>query len=70
MHLGFWGTEEEAARAYDRAAINKGAREKSRILTNFDIKDYRNEVGILAALEANEVLDVLAVEMCASALFS
>lgn len=66
VHLGFWATEEEAARAYDRAAINKGAREKSRILTNFDIKDYRNEVGILAALEANEVLDVLAVEMCAS----
>lgn len=68
VHLGFWATEEEAARAYDRAAINKGAREKSRILTNFDIKDYRNEVGILAALEANEVLDVLAVEMCASPL--
>eukprot|EP00892_Ulva_mutabilis_P012721 jgi/Ulvmu1/9821/UM056_0062.1 len=63
VHLGFWGTEEEAARAYDRAAINKGAREKSRILTNFDINDYRNEVGILAALEASEVLDVLAVEM-------
>ena len=68
VHLGFYESEELAARAYDRAAINKGAREHSRIITNFDINDYANEISILAAMEQTELVDILAVEQCGTLL--
>lgn len=68
VHLGFYESEELAARAYDRAAINKGAREHSRIITNFDINDYASEISILAAMEQSELVDILAVEQCGTLL--
>lgn len=66
VHLGFFPTEEAAARAYDRAAINKGAREKSKVITNFPIEEYDGELGILSAITQHEIVEALANEGCAS----
>lgn len=65
VHLGFFGTEEQAARAYDRAAINKGARERTKIITNFDISEYDRELGILCSIDQGELVSALASEQCA-----
>lgn len=65
VHLGFFPTEEQAARAYDRAAINKGARDGGKIITNFDIADYQHELDRLRRIGQHELVEALASETCA-----
>ncbi|KAK9822740.1 hypothetical protein WJX74_002304 [Apatococcus lobatus] len=62
VHLGFFGTEEQAARAYDRAAINKGARDNCKIITNFDINDYADELELLQRIGQDQLVAALASE--------
>ena len=62
MHLGFYLNEQLAARAYDRAAINKSAKDGSAAVTNFNIKDYEREVQVLSALSQDELMTALADE--------
>jgi len=51
VHLGFFGREDAAARAYDRAAILKGAAEAgSKIVTNYGVADYEAEIPLLASV--------------------
>lgn len=45
MYLGLYETEEEAARAYDRAAI---ACKGLNAVTNFDLSEYNKEVEVRA----------------------
>ena len=63
MHLGFFPTEEYAARSYDRAAINKGAKEHSgRIVTNFSIDDYTEELQLLRRVSQEDLIFALSTE--------
>ena len=62
VHLGFFATEEQAARAYDRAAINKGARDNCKIITNFDISDYAEELELLQRIGQDQLVAALASE--------
>ncbi|KAK9867046.1 hypothetical protein WJX84_003068 [Apatococcus fuscideae] len=62
VHLGFFATEEQAARAYDRAAINKGARDNCKIITNFDINDYADELELLQRIGQDQLVAALASE--------
>ena len=50
VHLGFFNSEDQAAKAYDRAAINKGLTENTKIVTNFDISIYATELETLHCL--------------------
>ena len=66
LHLGFFATEELAARAYDRAAIHKASTEGGVIVTNLDISEYAHEIEKLQlraqekvnkALESEELIN-------------
>ena len=59
LHLGFFFSEDEAARAYDRAAIFKAAVEGGTICTNMDINDYKDEIPTLQAMTQPELLQML-----------
>ena len=65
--MGFYEKEEQAAAAYDRAAINKGAKDGSKIVTNFDFNDYLAEVPLLYHLSQEELVSALGSERCATA---
>ena len=65
VHLGFFSTEEQAARAYDRAAINKGARDSGKIITNFDLADYARELDMLHKISQDQLVAALANEQYA-----
>lgn len=62
VHLGFFLTEQLAAKAYDRAAINKSMREKQKVATNFDMSTYTDEVEVLTAMNQDEFVTALADE--------
>ncbi|KAK9807877.1 hypothetical protein WJX72_011990 [[Myrmecia] bisecta] len=62
VHLGFFPSEEAAARAYDRAAINKGARDGGKIITNFDLNDYERELEVLGRISQDELVAALGSE--------
>ena len=66
VHLGFYEKEEQAAAAYDRAAINKGAKDGGKIVTNFDFDDYLAEVPLLYHLSQEELVSALGSERCAA----
>ena len=59
VHLGFFPTEIEAARAYDRSAINKGARDGGKIVTNMSIEDYASELDILRRVKESALVEAL-----------
>lgn len=44
MSVGYYDTEMNAARAYDRAAIGLLGRDNCSITTNFPLRDYDQEV--------------------------
>ena len=58
--MGYYDTEEAAARAYDRAAIGLLGRDSEAITTNFPLKDYANEaVPELSGKSREEVKNTL-----------
>ena len=64
VHLGFYEKEEQAAAAYDRAAINKGAKDGNKIVTNFNFNDYLAEIPMLYHLSQDELVSALGSERC------
>jgi len=60
--LGDHDTEEEAARAFDRAAINKCGLENAK--TNFDINDYLDEAEELLGASRAQPCHVVLASCC------
>jgi hypothetical protein len=61
LHLGFFSSEEAAARAYDRAAIHKaGAAPGPPPPTNFEVGDYAEEADGLRRMTQQQLLALLA----------
>ncbi|KAL0050832.1 hypothetical protein WJX82_008034 [Trebouxia sp. C0006] len=62
VHLGFFLSEQLAAKAYDRAAINKSLHEGQKAATNFDMSTYRDEMKVLTAMKQDDFVAALADE--------
>lgn len=62
LHLGFFSTEELAARAYDMAAIHKASVEGGVVVTNLDMSEYRGEIEKLQSMTQKELLSMIADE--------
>lgn len=62
VHLGYFTTEEQAARAYDRAAINKGYTDASKWVTNFDVGDYAADIRTLCSIDQGALVAALSTE--------
>ena len=62
IHLGFFLSEQLAAKAYDRAAINKSLHEGQKAATNFDMSTYRDEMKVLTAMNQDDFVAALADE--------
>jgi hypothetical protein len=65
VHLGFFNSEEAAAAAYDRAAINKGFTDGSKWITNFAISEYAPELATLCSIRQADLIAALASDQCA-----
>lgn len=59
MHLGYFLSEQIAAKAYDRAAIIKGTSGGQAVATNFDINSYTTELEVLQALDQDAFVAAL-----------
>eukprot|EP00873_Tetraselmis_striata_P027894 jgi/Tetstr1/448158/TSEL_035450.t1 len=65
VHLGLHSIEEDAARAYDRAAIFKALQNGTSAETNFEIENYDSEINHLARLTEEELV-AEAISSCTS----
>jgi hypothetical protein len=70
VHLGFFSSQEQAAAAYDRAAINKGFTDGSKWITNFAISNYAPELATLCSIKQARLITALASDRWAPALQS
>ncbi|KAL3147303.1 hypothetical protein ABBQ32_002790 [Trebouxia sp. C0010 RCD-2024] len=59
VHLGYFLSEQIAAKAYDRAAIIKGTSGGQAVATNFDINSYTTELEVLQALDQDAFVAAL-----------
>ena len=62
VHLGFFLSEQLAAKAYDRAAINRSVHEGHKVATNFDMAVYSSEMEVLSAMDQDDFVIALADE--------
>ncbi len=62
VHLGYFLSEQVAAKAYDRAAIIKGGPNSLAAAANFDFVSYTKELEVLQALDQDAFVAALADE--------
>ena len=62
VHLGYFLSEQLAAKAYDRAAINKGVSDGQTPATNFDMVNYATELEVLKAMDQDAFVSALTDE--------
>ena len=62
MPLGYFLSEQLAAKAYDRAAINKGVSNGQTPATNFDMANYAGELEVLTAMDQDAFVNALSDE--------
>ena len=60
VHLGYFASEQLAAKAYDRAVICKGEPEGHLVATNFDTLTYNEEMEVLKAMHPDAFVTALA----------
>ena len=62
VHLGNFLSEQLAAKAYDRAAINYGTSTGQPQATNFEVVNYNGELEVLKAMDQDAFVTALADE--------